>query len=300
MKKDLKSIFPIISCGVAVICLFQISVLKSEINRLESSINSQISGVNSSINSIYSNVDRRLDEGSGFISVKNYEYKEFDAENGTVDVFVNIMPKQFDGNKTKTAIYVDDNKYEMSLKDGNYVAEIKIPLFEDTHISKIEFTDGSMIRNESVDWYLSPADDFFPYIYANLSGTWKNKYDGYDMEGNVNIDIDATSSELPEFSDFSVVETINGKVINKEKINVDIIHEDEYSVSGYFDISKEREIPQNSEYRIYLAIEDENGFVYVSCLDAYERRANGGAAHEEISPEANIYNKKGKLLYRRA
>ena len=58
--------------------------------------------------------------------------------------------------------------------------------------------------------------------------------------------------------------------------------------------------PQNSEYRIYLAIEDENGFVYVSCLDAYERGANGGAAHEEISPEANIYNKKGKLLYRRA
>ena len=256
--------------------------------------------VNSSINNIYSNVDRRLNEGSSFISVKNYEYKEFDAENGTVDVFVNIMPKQFDGNKTKTAIYVDDNKYEMSLKDGNYVADIKIPLFEDTHISKVEFINGSIVQNESVDWYLSPSDDFFPYIYANLSGTWKNKYDGYDMEGNVNIEINAASYELPKFSDFSVVETINGEVINNEKINVDIIHEDEYSVSGYFEISKEREIPQNSEYRIYVAVEDENGFVYVSCLDAYERGANGGAAHEEISPEANIYNKKGKLLYRRA
>ena len=77
------------------------------------------------------------------------------------------MPKQFDGNKTKTAIYVDDNKYEMSLKDGNYVAEIKNTAFEDTHISKIEFTDGSMIRNESVDWYLSPADDFFR-IYMQI------------------------------------------------------------------------------------------------------------------------------------
>ena len=52
---------------------------------------------------------------------------------------------------------------------------------------------------------------------------------------------------------------------------------------------------------MYLAMEDENGFVYVNELDDYELDSNGEPASsmEAVARTADIYNREGKLLCKR-
>ena len=74
----------------------------------------------------------------------------------------------------------------------------------------------------------------------------------------------------------------------------------EYYTHGYYEISKELDVPKGSTYELYLAIEDESGLVYVSRLDRYELDSNGNVVdnNDNVYKSADIYDKEGNLLYR--
>ncbi len=301
MKKNFQTIVMSVTCLAVVICLFKINGLENQIRNLNSSLNNQISSVNSSVNSIYSNVSGMLEEMSSLIVAKSYDYKDFDSENGLAEISVNIVPKEFSADKTKAYVYIDDNRHEMKFENGNYTLDVKIPIFDNTVVSKIELIENGIVRNEIIDWYLTPADEFLPWIDAYIiNGTW-NHNKGYSMKGTINVDINASSVALPEITGTYIIETIDGKIENRESIDMDFKYNDEYYAYGRYDISRNLEIPAGSVYNMYLAMEDENGFVYVNELDGYELDSNGEPASsmEAVARTADIYNREGKLLCKR-
>ena len=296
MKKNYQSIISTVSCLVAVICLFQINGLKNEIEVLRSSLSGQISTVNSSVSDIYSNVDSKLKNEASLITASGYDYEELDVENGLVNMRIHITPKQYSPDKTEASVYINENKYEMTLLNGDFVLDFKVPIFEDSTVSKIVFTEDGIIKTESLDWYFSPVYEFIPTVDAFLSGSWHHG-NGYDMSGTIEVDINAPLSKITKTL---IVEKLDGKVENKESIDMKFDNTNEYYTHRYYEISKELDVPRGSTYELYLAIEDENGFVYVSRLDRYELDSNGNVVdnNDDMYKSADIYDKEGNLLYR--
>lgn len=299
MKKNYQSIISTVSCLVAVICLFQINGLKNDIEGLRSSLSGQISAVNSSVIDIYSNIDSKLNDEASLITARGFDYKEIDIENGLVNMRIHITPKQYSPNKTEASVYINENKYEMTLLNGDFVLDLKVPIFEDSTVSKIVFTEDGIIKNESLDWYFSPVNEFVPTVDAFLSGSWHHG-NGYDMSGTIEVDINASSKPLSKFTKTFIIEKLDGKVENKESIDMKFDNTNEYYTHGYYEISKMLDVPRGSTYELYLAIEDETGFVYVSMLDRYELDANGNIVdnNDNMYKSADIYDKEGNLLYR--
>lgn len=296
MKKNYQTIISTVSCLVAVICLFQINGLKNEIEVLRSSLSGQISTVNSLVSDIYSNVDSKLKNEASLITASGYDYEELDVENGLVNMRIHITPKQYSPDKTEASVYINENKYEMTLLNGDFVLDFKVPIFEDSTVSKIVFTEDGIIKTESLDWYFSPVYEFIPTVDAFLSGSWHHG-NGYDMSGTIEVDINAPLSKITKTL---IVEKLDGKVENKESIDMKFDNTNEYYTHGYYEISKVLDVPKGSTYELYLAIEDESGLVYVSRLDRYELDSNGNVVdnNDNMYKSADIYDKEGNLLYR--
>ena len=166
MKKNYQTIISTVSCLIAVICLFQINGLKNEIEVLRSSLSGQISTVNSSVIDIYSNIDSKLKNEASLITASGYDYEELDVENGLVNMRIHITPKQYSPDKTEVSVYINENRYEMTLLNGDFVLDTKVPIFEDSTVSKAVFTEDGIIKTESLDWYFSPL-----YLYSEIHGS---------------------------------------------------------------------------------------------------------------------------------
>ena len=296
MKKNYQTIISTVSCLIAVICLFQINGLKNEIEVLRSSLSGQISTVNSSVIDIYSNIDSKLKNEASLITASGYDYEELDVENGLVNMRIHITPKQYSPDKTEVSVYINENRYEMTLLNGDFVLDTKVPIFEDSTVSKSVFTEDGIIKTESLDWYFSPVYEFIPTVDAFLSGSWHHG-NGYDMSGTIEVDINAPLSKITKTL---IVEKLDGKVENKESIDMKFDNTNEYYTHGYYEISKVLDVPKGSTYELYLAIEDESGLVYVSRLDRYELDSNGNVVdnNDNMYKSADIYDKEGNLLYR--
>lgn len=296
MKKNYQTIISTVSCLVAVICLFQINGLKNEIEVLRSSLSGQISTVNSLVSDIYSNIDSKLKNEASLITASGYDYEELDVENGLVNMRIHITPKQYSPDKTEASVYINENKYEMTLLNGDFVLDFKVPIFEDSTVSKIVFTEDGIIKTESLDWYFSPVYEFIPTVDAFLSGSWHHG-NGYDMSGTIEVDINAPLSKITKTF---IIEKLDGKVENKESIDMKFDNTNEYYTHGYYEISKVLDVPKGSTYELYLALEDESGLVYVSRLDRYELDSNGNVVdnNDNMYKSADVYDKEGNLLYR--
>ena len=296
MKKNYQTIISTVSCLIAVICLFQTNGLKNEIEVLRSSLSGQISTVNSSVIDIYSNIDSKLKNEASLITASGYDYEELDVENGLVNMRIHITPKQYSPDKTEVSVYINENRYEMTLLNGDFVLDTKVPIFEDSTVSKSVFTEDGIIKTESLDWYFSPVYEFIPTVDAFLSGSWHHG-NGYDMSGTIEVDINAPLSKITKTL---IVEKLDGKVENKESIDMKFDNTNEYYTHGYYEISKVLDVPKGSTYELYLAIEDESGLVYVSRLDRYELDSNGNVVdnNDNMYKSADIYDKEGNLLYR--
>ena len=296
MKKNYQTIISTVSCLIAVICLFQINGLKNEIEVLRSSLSGQMSTVHSSVIDIYSNIDSKLKNEASLITASGYDYEELDVENGLVNMRIHITPKQYSPDKTEVSVYINENRYEMTLLNGDFVLDTKVPIFEDSTVSKAVFTEDGIIKTESLDWYFSPVYEFIPTVDAFLSGSWHHG-NGYDMSGTIEVDINAPLSKITKTL---IVEKLDGKVENKESIDMKFDNTNEYYTHGYYEISKVLDVPKGSTYELYLAIEDESGLVYVSRLDRYELDSNGNVVdnNDNMYKSADIYDKEGNLLYR--
>lgn len=117
------------------------------------------------------------------------------------------------------------------------------------------------------------------------------------MSGTIEVDINAPLSKITKTL---IVEKLDGKVENKESIDMKFDNTNEYYTHGYYEISKVLDVPKGSTYELYLAIEDESGLVYVSRLDRYELDSNGNVVdnNDNMYKSADIYDKEGNLLYR--
>ena len=214
MKKHLPLVASVTACILVVICLFQIYDLKTRLYNYENNLSNWFSNLNNNVNNVYSVIDNRLTEQASILAGGTWEFGEVNIAKKTVDISCRVAPKEYRADSTEAVLILNGKEYPMTLKNGEYTAELKLSLFEDSIISKVLFIDGGVTRTEALDWYITPRYDFLPGMITNFSGNSNgSKKDGiYTLKYNGEMEIYLQQKgENNSIKAISMLEFIDGK-----------------------------------------------------------------------------------------
>ena len=171
MKGRLKNVLLIINTILLIVCLVQMSNLKTEISNMRSNMGNQISNIQTNINNSYSYIEETLKKEASIVSNAEWEFGKMDIEAGTVEVKAYVIPKEYQPDATQAFFICGDEEVPAKYNNGKYEVTMEVPLFEDVSIPSVIFKENEMIRTESLDWIFNPRNELLPVVYAYNAGS---------------------------------------------------------------------------------------------------------------------------------
>lgn len=302
MKKYRFEILAVLTCILVGICLLYISSLKQDIQNMENNFSSQLFYIRDDIQHTYTNIDSILEEKASLLSDEDWSYGAVDMENQSVILQCSVVPKEYQPETTTATLSCNQKEYPAVLSEGRYMAEIPVPLFKQSVVDQVCFTDGGTVRSETLDWYLSPWQEVLPYVTVNLDGnaygskgkaTYRKFY-----EGTVRIDISGSfydEGKAVELQSAALLEYIDEKETKRTEITLNY---ETYNTLSY-PLDKKIEIPFGSTFSFWAEVTDQYGFRYRAILDQITVGEDGTDESDDCwwSSEASVYDVDGNLLY---
>lgn len=305
MKKYIPTILSGLACVLLGVTLVQNYELKRQLSEMESNLWNRISYVENAVNGISYQVETKLEEGAALLIDDNWSYQDADIENRTVTAVLEVMPKEYDPEKTKATIICDEKEYPMTLESGIFRAHVEVSLFKNTLVERVLFEEEGAIRTESLNWSLTPRYDLLPIIYAHYAGgatgrpgdQSKGVYE-VEFDGELQIDIDAPT-ELEEIEAISIVEMVDDEVIERTEIPITASDLIPGSFTHEFD-HKKVSFPYGSTYAMYVEVEDGYGLIHRAWAWREKIDKNGEPTDDDHwwwrGAEASIFDADGEPL----
>lgn len=307
MKKHLPEAAAVLACCLAAACLFQIASLRGEIGSLRSNLSNQISRVDSSVQTIYSTVGSQLEQGASLLAGQEFRYEgEPDLANRTVRLRCMVTPKEFSPGRTVATLYWSGGEAAMTPEQGVFSVVVELPLFSESSVNRVTFSQDGTLRTETLDRYFSPRTELLPCFYASFDGSASGSGGSYHREGSLWFDIvnPQGTEKLPD--SVVLIEFLNGV----EKGRADLISDDALSGGWHGNDGQRRytvdatyEVPNGSTHELWVEVTDEHGLRYRMLVDRWSTDAQGNGSPDENGwswqgNEPEIYDAKGNLLYR--
>jgi len=328
MKKNPSLFVSVVSCILVVICLMQISGLKSEINSLRSTVNNMSSQTSNDISNIYGTVREMMEEQTNQLTASDWAYGEIDIDARTAEVVCTVVPKIYNPDVTKASLVYDGNEVPMEHKNGQYSVTLSLSLFDETRIEQVLLEDEGTIRTQTLDWYIYPRYEALLNVHATSSGRTSSTPSGGEVtvqkECSVNIHVERKGGF--QVRSVEIVEILDGEEIGR--IPVDITPEGQQAYSEaigkrgeavpenvtsaeapamsdnityagsevfVFDLNKKYQVPYGGMLEIYVDVVDGNGLRYRSFVDchAFTEKGEPDDLREE---ELRIYER-GEPMY---
>ena len=302
MKEKWQKIINIVSLVLLIICVVRIGWLENEMSNLRNTINNNYSMIQSSINSISSNVSYEMEQATNILSDSGWNTGGMNIEDKTVVLSCYVVPKEYNPQKTAAVLICNGKEVPMTLENGRYTAEISLPLFEESSITNVQFTEDGTIRTQQLDWYINPRYDMVPTAYVYYSGESSQHYEGAKITrrymGDLEIDFEHKGFG-GEMKDAEIVLIVNGKEKWRHKPVLEELHKDEYIAHYMGDIEYSFDLLRGDTVKMYAEITDSNGWVYHSVLEDVTIGEKGNPIpNGSYHAEADIYDAEGKLLFR--
>jgi len=297
MKQHWQKIIIILTFVITVInfvCIINLyDMTENKISNLRHTVDNRISNVENSIGDISRNVKNAIEEGNSIIASYSYETIEVDSETGIAEISFSVLPKEYTS-ETKVSVRINEKPYETEFKNGSYCFETEIPMFETLSIADITITDGNINKNEKIDFYLSPGEEYKAYVYGGYSGQYgpvvKDKKSSFALNGIINIDVNLNSRE-PKLKDtWTAYFVSDGKTV--KTLESEFRDKQDYYAYGELEINETFEIDKDKDFILYVVAQDTYGFYHVTQTSTFY--PGGVIDHREIY---EIYSKDGKLLY---
>lgn len=296
MKKLIPYIAAVAALSLSVFCMFQISDLKDDIRRMENNFRSELSVLESNYSNIIALTEQRLEEHASILTRKEFTYGEMDLDKKTVELHVTIIPKEHQPGVTEARLVAGDKEYPMELKDGSYIGNIVLPIFEESAVKQVVFREGETVRTETLDWWFTPRYELLPTVNARISGSARGSAQNgvyvwhHTGEARVQVDCDG---EILDIQSVSLLEVLDGVEVNRIEIpltNTESTRHDGSAVKPepirpgvtinngetfYYELDKDFTIPFGSTMRVLAEVVDGNGLRYLACMEHWEIDANG-------------------------
>ena len=321
MKKHIPTAIAIVACILVVTSLFQISELKRQLRNTEDNMVNQLLRLDNSIGNIYSNIDSMLNEQAKLIASSNWDFGDIDIDAKLVSLRCTVSPKEYRPDTTLAVLICNNTEYPMTLKNGEYVVDLSIPLIRESHVSHVQLIDDGTVRTEELDWYLSPRDSFLPEVNAHFQGggTGSPKDGIFKLKQSGDIAVNVYHKDNSSYiQSITMYEYMDGKEIAKREIPLNTVptptktgmptpepatrvYPDGEAPSDFFYyIDNEYSIPYGSMLEVYVEVVDNNGLRYRVLVIYYNIDANGNPVEDADmwrGMTCDIYDKNGNVLW---
>ncbi len=302
MKENWQKILNVLSFALLVICFVRIGWIENDIDNLRNTMNNNCSMLQSSIDFISSNVRYEMEQANNLLSDSGWNTDGLNIEEKTAIFNCYVVPKEYNPEKTTAHIICNGTAYPLTLENGRYTAKIALPLFDESGITSVQFTEDGTIRTQQLDWYINPKYDMVPTAYVYYSGESSQSYEGANITrrymGALEIDFEHKGFG-GEMKDAEIVLLVNGKEEWRHKPVLEELYLDEYISHYVGDIEYSFDLLRGDTVKMYAEITDSNGWVYRSVLEdaTIGEKGNPIPNGTEYRAEADIYDAEGNLLF---
>ena len=302
MKEKWQKILNIASFVLLVVCAVRIGWLENEMSNLRNTMNNEYHMIQNSIDAISSNVRYEMEQAANLLSDSGWNTDGLNIEDRTATFSCYVVPKEYNPQKTAAQIICNGTAYPMLLQNGRYTAEITIPIFEESTVNNVQFTEDGTIRTQQLDWYINPRYDMVPAAYVNYSGESRHNYEGADITRTYSgaLEIDFEHKGIVELDkEAEIVFLINGREEWRHRPVLEEQYTDEYIAHYTAPIEQSFELKRGDTIKMYAEITDSNGWKYHSVIEdaTIGEKGNPIPNREHYHAEADIYDAGGKLLF---
>lgn len=319
MENKILKFLSIIIILLLIMALFQIYNLNQEIQ----SIKSDTITINSNLYTLGNTVNNIIAKQNSLVLSQSVEYLSADKENMTGTVAFNIVPKELTKNSTASLI-IGEAEYPLTTGENGFSGEVTLPIFSDNSPITLKVSDGESSYSENLLVSLNLMENFFlmvdvlPMGGSKASGPSNSntrKYEIYldtayelsiknpeSIEKIKSMNIAAMQNDMEVFTEeLSLNSKENYDKFIEDRKSDNAVPEYQRSDTDYFySLDKKFEIPFETDFRVYVIIEDENGYNYWTLLERIEIDENGNY----VDPQTwwrGIYNritdKDGVILF---
>jgi len=302
MKEKWQKILNILSFVLLVVCFVRIGWLNNEISNLRNTMNNNRSMLQSSIDAISSNVRYELEQASNLLSDSSWNTGGLNVEDKTATFDCYVVPKVYSPEKTEATLVCNGEEYPMTLENSRYIAEITLPLFEESVVSGVQFSEDGTIRTQQLNWHINPRYDMVPTAYVNYSGSTRQNYEGTDIirtySGSAEIDFEHKGFAKIN-KDAQIVFLINGKEVWCHKPVLEEQYTDDYISHYTAEIEQSFKIKRGDTIEMYIEFSDSNGWRYRSIMEdaTVGEKGNPVPNREYYHAEADIYDADGNKVF---
>lgn len=304
MKKHFTTIIMVISCVATVMCLVRINELQNTVRNYSYRISELESNIRNEINGISYEVESALEQQASLISDSGWDWQNLenaDIKNNKIVIDCYVTAKQYNPDTTQAVIYCGEQAYPMTLENGQFVAQLEVPVFTYTYVDRVQFTDNGTVKTEKLDWYINAKDQLVPEFYADAPGysmTTKDKTVSIKYNGTMMVHVNHRDTEYSKKADFIV------KVDGREAVRKTVGLTKEIAKGEHMDVYDVQieagvEVPFGSTVETYMEFTDENGFIYRCLMEQLIFSNEDGRAEESIAhgDSADIYAPDGTPLF---
>lgn len=324
MKKNWSLIASAAALALAVVCVVKVISIADSLGDMRQSISSQLNDMKNGIDGIETRVLDAIDAQGSLISYSGWVYEDTDISGGSVSISCTITPKEYT-ESTEAYIVCNGKEYVMTGADRSYTAVISIPVFENSNISSVVFSDGDTVRTQSLDMSIFPRYDILPIVSGRFDGSGEGKKNAgsfsYTRNGLVFVDVENSNYSGVEKAEI-VFET-DGKETGREQIDLSYSAQEEYidkasTGNSRITMPEENQYDESSYSRIYYYLENtaeiefggvndiyveityDTGLCMRSLCDSISVDENGSVGagnYQFVGAEGSIIDENGKELY---
>lgn len=303
MKEKWQKIFNIVSLVLLIFCAVKISWLQNDIYNLRNTVNNTRSMLQSSIDNISYNVGYELEQANNLLSDSSWNTGGLDVENKTATLYCYVVPKEYNPQKTAASLICNQTEYPMTLENGRYIAEITLPLFEESVINNVQFTEEGTIRTQQLNWYINPRYDMVPTAYINYSGSTRHNYEHdkviRNFDGSFDINYEHKGMNTGDVKNVEIHVLVDDKEVLTEKPQIEDRVKDDYMSYYTVPFQHSFELEHGSRMVVYLQFSDDNGWIYRTVTEDVTIAEDGTPEEnrEYIQAEADIYDTDGNKVF---
>lgn len=294
-----KMIIAVAMIGLLVFILYQIAVLKDDIDNLKyrnSTLSEQVQTLRDEIHSVYDNVDDKLKKQASLVAGVDFQIGDISDDMKSVELALKVVPKLV-SDDMEVAVSVDGKTVPLTRNGSEFTGSVAVGLFVDYNqwpLLSIKSADGTKTE------YLDSVDVSYlfarhlPSLYADMSASSTLKSGKLQVDAGFSIESKPASNNSPiTFVSFTLIEEINGEEVSRSDITEEVRKSGNSYNTRYV---KSFEMSQEDELKIYVIAEDNLGYIHKT-LAHFWIQSEDGAVAEAVFGGEWIYDKDGNLLY---
>lgn len=289
MKARLPVLLAALSCVLTLVCLVEITSLKSQLAQVENAVVSNVSHVTSQVGSLSAQIDEAMTRQTSILVSSDWSFGQADLEAYTAPLTFTAVPKEQTPGVTTAALVCGGQTYPMTAgEDGSFSVTLDLPLFEEMTLQRVIFSENGQQRAEALE--IADTPFYSCLTIPSTSSMLDCQLEKETMQIEGSLIFDGLSRENGK--SLTLVAEVNGEETARVPVPLNF---DSYYLTEV-PVQAEVSVPAGSTLTLYAEVEGANGLRYRSFLDEIDTTGND-AGNALCTPALSIYDSRGSLLW---